>query len=90
MIVDYFAKPLQGSPFIKLCNFIMGVEDDDAGCQTPRSVLSDENEHSEENVHSEADEHGNKVNKQMGTECVQQLYGNQSKTDETKTEKILP
>ena len=39
MVGDFFTKPLQGSLFIKMCNYIMGVEE--PGYQVlPRSVLS--------------------------------------------------
>ena len=40
MVGDFFAKPLQGSLFIGMCNYIMGSEE--PGYQAlPRSVLSD-------------------------------------------------
>ena len=55
MIADYFTKPLQGSLFIRLHNYIMGAEYDDGDQQTPRSMWNDEeDEHSEENEHLEA------------------------------------
>ena len=39
MIGDFFTKPLQGSQFIKMRNYVMGVEE--TGYQVlPRSVLS--------------------------------------------------
>ena len=42
MVADFFTKPLQGSLFKKMRNYIMGNEE--PGYQTlPRSVLSDEN-----------------------------------------------
>ena len=47
-IVDYSTKPLQGSLFIKLHNYVVGAEYDDGDQQTPRSVLNDEDDHSEE------------------------------------------
>ena len=42
MVGDFFTKPLQGSLFIKMCNYIMGNEE--PGYQVlPRSVLSKHN-----------------------------------------------
>ena len=42
MVADFFTKPLQGSLFKKMRNYIMGNEE--PGYQTlPRSVLSDDN-----------------------------------------------
>ena len=42
MLVDYFTKPLQGSIFIRLRNYIMGAEFEDGNPRTHRSVLEDE------------------------------------------------
>ena len=39
MLADYFAKPLQGSLFIRLRNHIMGTEFEDGDPKTHRSVL---------------------------------------------------
>ena len=42
MVGDFFTKPLQGSLFIKMCNYIMGSEE--PGYQVlPRSVFSNHN-----------------------------------------------
>ena len=42
MVGDFFTKPLQGSLFIKMCDFIMGNEEP-AYQALPRSVLSNHN-----------------------------------------------
>ena len=39
MLADYFTKPLQGSLFLRLRNYIMGAEFADGDPQTQRSVL---------------------------------------------------
>ena len=42
MVADFFTKPVQGSLFTKMCNYIMGNEE--PGYQVlPRSVLSNDN-----------------------------------------------
>ena len=42
MVADFFTKPLQGSLFTKMRNYVMGNEEPD--CQVlPRSVLSNDN-----------------------------------------------
>ena len=45
MLAEYFTKPLQGSLFVRLWNFIMGAEFEDGNPQTQRSVLGCDDAH---------------------------------------------
>ena len=45
MLADYFTKPLQGSLFIRLRNYIMGAEFANGDSQTQRSVLGRDEVH---------------------------------------------
>ena len=45
MLADFFAKPLQGSLFIRLRNHIMGTEFEDGDPKTHRSVLEDQDDY---------------------------------------------
>ena len=45
MLADYFTKPLQGSVFVRLRNYIMGAEFEDGNPKTHRSVLGYQDDH---------------------------------------------
>ena len=45
MLADYFTKPLQGSLFVRLRNYIMGAEFEDGNPKTHRSVLGYQDDH---------------------------------------------
>ena len=50
MLADYFTKPLHGSLFVRLRNFIMGAEFDDGNPQTQRTVLGCDDAHTTMNA----------------------------------------
>ena len=47
MLANYFTKPLQGTQFVKLQNYIMGADDANGDCHSPRSVSDGYAQHSE-------------------------------------------
>ena len=61
MLADYFTKPLQGSLFIRLRNYIMGTDSDAGDRQNQRSVL-DYHDEQDENICGPAEQDQNHEN----------------------------